>query len=148
MPLATQNTQIGPSETYSLIRGSAVGMKQQAQVYLSTLTGGNVTTTFAFQVLDQTRNFITNMQTWSTVGGLDAYATGQGYSGTMSADAATCVTAAQSVVTWVVNNFPSAGGYLQAETLNTDGSRTQRQFTPAQTAGWQTAINNFIATIN
>lgn len=148
MPLATQNTQIGPTEAYSLIRSSAQGMRQQAQVYNSSLSASNVSTTFAFQVLDQTRNFISNMQTWGAVSGLDAYATGQGYSGTMSADVATCVAAAQSVVAWVVNNFPSAGGYLQAETLNADGSRTQRQFTPTQTAGWQTSINNLIASIS
>jgi hypothetical protein len=48
----------------------------------------------------------------------------------------------------VINNFPTSGGYLQSETLNADGTRTLRQFTPAQTAGWQTTINNFISTIS
>src|SRR4029077_4804931 len=148
MPLNTQTTQVGPTEAYSLIRSNALGMKQQASGYLSSLQGGNVTTTFAFQVLDQTRNFINNMQAWGAVNGLDAYATGQGYSGSMAADVTTCVTAAQAVIAWAVSNFPSAGGFLQGESLNADGSRTQRQFTPAQTGGWQTAVSNFIATIN
>lgn len=148
MPLTTPTTQVGPTEAYSLIRSNAMGMKQQANGYLSSLQGGPVTTTFAFQVLDQTRNFIGNMQSWGGVSGLDAYAASQGYSGSMAADVTTCTTAAQAMITWAVNNFPSAGGFLQAETLNADGSRTMRQFTPAQTGGWQTAINNFIATIS
>lgn len=147
MPLATQTTQTGPNEAYQLIRGSALGMKQQANVYLNNLQAGNVPTNFVYQALDQTRNFITNMQGWQNVSGLDAYATSQGYSGSMAADVGTCVTAAQAVIAWVVNNFPTQGGFLQAESLNADGSRTQRQFTTAQTAGWQTAISNFIGTI-
>lgn len=148
MPLTTQTTQIGPTEAYSLIRSNAMGAKQQANGYLTSMQSGNVTTTFAFQVLDQTRNFIANMQGWGAVNGLDAYATGQGYSGSMAADVNTCITAAQAMIAWAVNNFPAAGGFLQAETLNADGSRTMRQFTPAQTGGWQTAVSNFIATIN
>lgn len=147
MPLSTQTSQIGPTEAYSLIRSNAMGMRQQANVYLNTLQAGNVASNFVYQVLDQTRNFTTNMQSWGAVSGLDAYATSQNYSGTMSADVTTCVTAAQAMITWVVTNFPAQGGFLQAESLNADGSRTLRQFTPTQTAGWQTAINNFIATI-
>ena len=148
MPLTTANSQIGPAETYQLIRGSAQGARQQANVYITTLAAGNVTPPFVYQVLDQTRSFISNMQAWVTTPGLDAYATGQNYSGSLVADINTCVTAAQGIIAWVVTNFPSTGGYLQAEALNADGSRTLRQFTPTQTAGWQTAINNFIATIN
>jgi hypothetical protein len=148
MPLATPTSQIGPTEAYSLIRSNALGARQQAQGYLSTLQSGNVASNFVYLVLDQTRNFITNMQSWQGISGLDAYATSQGYSGSMAADVGTCVTAAQAVITWVVSNFPVSGGFLQAESLNADGSRTLRQFTPAQTAGWQTAINNFIATIS
>ena len=148
MPLATSNSQVGPAEAYQLVRGNAMGMRQQAQVYHDTLAGGNVDVTFMYRVLDQVKSFISNMQGLQKVSVLDAYATGQNYSGLMSADIGTCVTSAQGMINWVVNNFPTAGGYMQAETLNADGSRTMRQFTPTQTAGWQTAINNFIATIN
>lgn len=147
MPLATQSTQFGPTEAYGLIRSNALAMRQQAQSFHDSLAASNVSVTFVYQALDQTRNFINNMQTWGAVNGLDAYASGQGYSGSMAADVTTCVTAAQAMIAWVVNNFPTAGGFLQAESLNADGSRTLRQFTPAQTAGWQTAINNFIGTI-
>jgi hypothetical protein len=148
MPLTTSNSQIGPAEAYQQIRGSAMGMRQQATVYNTTLSAGNVTSVFVYQVLDQTRSFISNMQAWAAISGLDAYATGQGYPGSMVADVNTAITAAQAMIAWVVNNFPSTGGYLQAETLNADGSRTLRQFTPVQTAGWQTTINNFINTIS
>jgi hypothetical protein len=46
-----------------------------------------------------------------------------------------------------VANFPASGGFLQAESLNADGSRTQRTFTPTQTAGLQTNLSAFINTI-
>jgi len=146
MPLSA--SQLNAADAYNLIRGTAVGVKQMAQTYVNQLQGGNVDPTFVFRVLDQTHSFISQMQSWQGISGLDAYATNQGYSGSMSADIGTCITAAQAMTAWVVNNFPTAGGYLQAESLNTDGSRTLRQFTPAQTAGWVTAINAFIATIN
>lgn len=148
MPLATSNSQVGPAEAYQIIRNSALAMRQQATIYNQNLSAGNVTALFIFQVLDQVRSFISNMQMREAVSGLDDYATAQGYSGSITADIATCVTAAQSVIGWAVSSFPASGGYLQAETLNTDGSRTQRQFTPTQTAGWQTAINNLIASIS
>lgn len=148
MALVTQNSQTGPADAYQLIRGSAMGARQQANAAVGELAGGDVQAPWIFSVLDQFRSFISNMQGWSGVSGLDTYATGQGYSGSMSADCSTCITAAQAVITWVVNNFPASGGYLQSETLNSDGTRTLRQFTPTQTAGFQTALNNFIATIS
>ncbi len=55
--------------------------------------------------------------------------------------------AAQSVISWVIANFPASGGFLQAYTLNADGSRTPRSFSTAQTAGLQTALTSFVATI-
>jgi hypothetical protein len=148
MALSTANSQTGPAEAYGLIRATAQGARQQAQVAHDTLAAGNVAAPWVFSVLDQFHGFISQLQGWSAVSGLDDYATGQGYSGSMLADCNSCITAAQACINWVVTNFPTSGGYLLSETLNADGSRTLRQFTPTQTAGWQTALNSFIATIN
>ena len=148
MPLSS-DTQTPAADAFNYIRSTAIGAKQQTSQVIATLQGGNIDPNYAFRVIDQFHAFISNMQTWQTVSGLDAYANSQGYTGSLNTDVGTCVTAAQACITWIVNNFPtSAGGWLQAQSINADGSRTLRQFTPAQTAGWVTALNSFIATIN
>lgn len=56
--------------------------------------------------------------------------------------------AAIAVRDWVITNFPtSAGGFIEKDTLTADGSITVRQFTPAQTAGLQAALDALVAAI-
>lgn len=146
MALQTANTSLSPQDVYNLIRANAQSIKAQAQNALITLSGP-VQTTFIFQVLDQLAGIIAALNQWKAVNGLDAYATQQGYTGSLVADCGSCVTAAQACIAWIVANFPAANGFLQSEALNADGSRTPRSFTSAQTAGLQTNLQAFIATI-
>lgn len=145
MALQSSNTMLA-GEAFAAIRSNAVGYKAQAQNALLTLAG-TVNTDFIFRMLDQLSGAIAALNQWKATSGLDAFATAQGYSGTMSTDCSTAVTAAQACISWVVTNFPNSGGFLQSHTLNADGSRTPRTFTTGQTAGLQTALSNFIATI-
>ncbi len=47
-----------------------------------------------------------------------------------------------------MTNFPKdSGGFIQAFTLNTDGTRTPASFTSVQTVGLQTLIQALINTI-
>lgn len=147
MVLQTANTSLSPQDAYNLIRANAAGVKAQAQNALISLQGGSVPTTFIFQMLDQLAGIIAALNSWRAVVGLDAYATAQGYSGSLTSDCGACATAATSCITWIVVNFPASAGFLQAESINADGSRTQRSFTSAQTAGLQTNLQAFIATI-
>src|SRR5262249_24421075 len=135
-------------DAYQNIRSNAGGWKAQAQNALTSLQAGSVNSDFIFRLLDQTGGAISALTAWKAVSGLDTYATGQGYLGTLTTDCNSSITAAQAVISWVVTNFPASGGFLQAYTLNADGSRTPRSFTSAQTAGLQTALTNFIATIS
>lgn len=146
MALQSSNTLLA-GDAFSLIRGNATGWKAQAQNALSTAQGGSINSDFVFRLLDQTAGAINALTLWKATAGLDAYATGQSYPTTLTTDCNSCVTAAQAIISWVVANFPASGGFLQSHTLNADGSRTPRSFTPAQTAGLQTALTNFIATI-
>jgi hypothetical protein len=134
-------------DAYNLIRGNASGWKAQAQNANASLAAGSVDTNFVFRMLDQLNTIIVSLNAWKAVTGLDTYATGQGYTGTMSADCLATVNAAQACINWVVTNFPASGGFLQGFTLNADGSRTARTFTSAQTAGLQTNLTSFVATI-
>ncbi|SRR6266576_1198563 len=146
MPLQSSNTMLA-GEAFKAIRDNAVGWKAQAQNANVSLTG-TVNADFIFRMLDQLGAVIAALNAWKAVAGLDAFATGQTYTGTMSSDCTATVNAAQACINWVVTNFPVASTFLQAYTLNADGSRTPRSFTSAQTAGLQTALTSFIATIS
>ena len=149
MPLQTQiGSGLSPSDAYASIRGLAQTAKNVAQNTLASLQGGPVTTDFIFRLLDQLQFFISSVTAWKAVAGLDAYATSLDYSGIMSADCTTTISAAQVCVTWVSGNFPvDVGGWLLAYKLNADGTRTPNSFTSAQTLGLQTDLQAFIATI-
>jgi hypothetical protein len=144
-----------PSSTSSLgaalaqVQNIAASVKSQAGNVLVSLQAGPVTTLFVFQMLDQLNGLITSLNALKATTGLNAYATAQlpGYAGTMVTDITATVNAAQACINWVVANFPNSSGFLQAFTLNADGSRTPASFTSAQTAGLQTAITALIATI-
>ena len=133
------------------LQALAAQTKAQANNALGVLQTQSVTTVFVFQFLDQMGALISTLNTWKSTAGLDAFATANlpGYSGTLSADINTVITAGQACITWVFNNFPkdSTNTYILSETLNSDGTRTLRQFTPAQTAGLQTLVQSFVSTI-
>src|SRR5258705_13971153 len=126
MALQTSNTMLA-GEAYRAIRDNAASWKAQAQNANISLAG-TVSADFIFRMLDQLGGAITALNQWKAVANLDTYATGQGYSGTMSADCSATVTAAQNCISWVTANFPSSEGFLQSHTLNADGSRTPRTF--------------------
>jgi len=146
MPLQSSNTMLA-GEAFAAIRNNAASWKAQAQNANISLAG-TVNADFIFRMLDQLGGAITALNLWKAVAGLDTFATGQAYTGTMSADCTATVNAAQACINWVVTNFPVSATFLQAYTLNADGSRTARTFTTAQTAGLQTALTSFIATIS
>lgn len=147
MPLQTPNTLATPQASFGEIVGNAQNIKALAQNALIFMQANPITTPFVFSMLDQLGNVISSLNILKATTGLDAYATAQGYVGSLVADCGTCATAAQTCITWIVTNFPSSGGFLQAEKLNADGSRTPASFTPAQTAGLQTDLQAFINTI-
>lgn len=147
MALQSSNTMLA-AEAFRAIRDNSASWKAQAQNANASLAAGNVTSDFIFRMLDQLAGAIVALNQWKTVSGLDAYATGQGYTGTMSADITASVNASQACINWVVANFPAASGFLQSHTLNADGSRTPRSFTPAQTAGLQVNMTTFVNSIS
>lgn len=147
MALQSSNTMLA-SEAFAVIRQNAAAWKAQAQNANAFMAANSVDSNFIYRLLDQLGAAVTALNTWKIVSGLDAFATSQGYAGTLSTDCGSTVTAAQSCIAWVVANFPNSAGFLQAFSLNADGSRTARVFTPAQTAGLQTSMTAFVATIS
>jgi len=145
-PALTKN-----SLSYALnqVQNYAAQAKDRATSAVALMTAGSVDTIFIFSLLDALNGLITNLNAVKNTAGLDAYATAQvpGYAGTMSSDITATINAAQACIDWVVANFPASAGFLLGQSLNVNGTRTQRNFTTAQTAGLQTALNNLLATI-
>ncbi len=135
------------SEAFSLIRIYVPQYRARAQNVVNVCAAGNIDSDFVFQTLDGLRDAVVNLNAWKAVPDLDLYSTDQGYPTTMTTDCSAIVSAAQACIDWVIANFPSANGYLLDYSLNADGSRTPRTFTPAQTAGFRTQLNALIGTI-
>ena len=146
MALQSANTFLA-GDAFSAIRANTASWKAQAQNALVTAQTGPINSDFVFRLLDQIAGAINALTLWKAISGLDTFATGQAYPSTITTDCNSCITEAQAVIAWVVANFPASAGFLQSHTLNADGSRTPRSFTSTQTAGLQTALSNFIATI-
>jgi hypothetical protein len=127
----------------------AVWVKQQAQAGI-TMLQGNVNANQIFQLLDNLRAPMGIFSSVAAIPGIATYAQSQFNDATynVAAEFTSMTSALQAVIDWVVNNFPKGtGGFVQAYTINADGSRTPTVFTPAQTAGLTTALNAVVASI-
>lgn len=151
MAFPSSNNTTSLATVLSTLQALAGQTKSQAQNSLVLMQSQSVDTNFVFQLLDRLNWLITTLNTWKNTAGLDVYAADNlpGYSGTLTTDITSVVNAAQACINWVVTNFPkdSTNTYILSETINSDGTRTLRQFTPSQTAGLQTLIQALIASI-
>jgi hypothetical protein len=140
------SSQPNLSVALSNVQNYAAGIKSTATAAVTLMAANSINTAFVFSTLDQLSGVITNLNTYKSITGLNAYATANipNYAGTLTTDIAAIVTAAQAAITWVVTNASGAIWY----TLNADGTRALATFTPTQTAGWQTALTALVATIN
>jgi hypothetical protein len=146
--MALVTTGISPSDVWQECRPYASAAKASAQNWLSLFQNTSVSATLVNQFLDQVRGLIGKINDWLAVAGIDAYATGQNYGGTLTADMTMVKTSAQACIDWVYNNYPKdAQGYMQAQKLQADGTRIDQLFAPGATSGLQTALTNLIATI-
>lgn len=144
----TFQTTLLASDAYRALRDNTPGWKANAQNSLLTVQTTSINSDFVFRLLDQLKGVIAAVAQWTAVSGLGAYATAQGYSGDIVADANTISTAATNCGLWIINNFPKdAQGFAQAVTINGDGSRTLATFAPSSTGGLQTTLTALIATI-
>jgi hypothetical protein len=146
-----------PASTTSLpfvldeVQRLAQVLKAEAQNANAFLAAQNVDSDWVFRFLDRFYSLGAALNAWAATPGLDAYATANinAYSGTLTTDIAATIVAGQAVINWIVTNFPkdSTGNFVLSHTINANGSRTPRQFTPTDTTGLRTALSAFIATV-
>ena len=137
-----------PSSSTAVVIGNIVSMavntKQQANLWYAKLTGGSVSSDDIFGLAVGIKGFIDNLVALRSTSGIDALAPTiiSGYSGTLTADVDTVVNKLRACNDWIVANFPkdSTATYLMSHTINADGTRMARTFTPAQTAGLAIAV--------
>ena len=113
--------------------------------------GGTSNANQIFQFVDNLRATLQAMGTAAATPGLAAYAQTQISQPTYDpvADYNALVADLNAIIAWVTTNFPKdVGGFVQAYTLNADGSRTPATFTSAQTAGLVTLINTALTQLS
>lgn len=144
-------TSAALNQALNQIMATSSDIKVNGGNAVTTLAAGNVDTNYIFLLLDRLRQTIITLNQVKGVAGLNAYATAQlpSYAGAMVADINATISACQACIDSVISTFPkdSTALWVLAESINADGSRTLRQFTPAQTAGLRTALTNLVATI-
>lgn len=144
---STSNALPVAVERVKLLAGS---FKAEAVSIRDTSAAGNITADDFFRFLDRFSELGKQLAAIQITPAMDTWAANniEGYSGVLSVDVDTAISAAVGVVSWIRSNFPNDGTYVLSHQINVDGSLTARTFTPAQTAGFRTALASFILTIS
>lgn len=137
-------------EALKKLRDSSGGLKAYAADQKAKLAASSIS---ANSIIEMMVNFQKSIDGWDAVAstpGLADYAKAQYSSATLDivAEYQAMRSAAVAVVTWVQSNFPKdASGYLLKDQFDASAGLAVRSFTPAQTAGLQTALTSFIASV-
>lgn len=134
---------------YASVRSRATQAKKLASDSKALMLAGPVSGNVIRQLLDALITAKAELQTAAAVNGIVAYA--QSQEGDPEYDVAaqftTLVDACTGVISWIVANIPTSGGYVQMETWSASGVSV-RTFSTAQTAGLRTQLDTIIAAVN
>jgi hypothetical protein len=135
---------------YVGVQSSAKAARSYALNTAATMAASTVSANAVIQVMEVMKSFLEDLTLASNAGGIAQYAKDQ--SDNQSYDVVAEFSAMQAeailVRNWVIQNFPiSAGGYIDKDIIEADGSITVRQFTTVQSTGLQTVLTSFAATI-
>ncbi len=139
----------GLAKAYAKAQTEAINVKSFASNHSAALAANTVSANLVQQIMTRMKSAI---ELWDSVSGLPGIVQ---YARDMEDDQTydlvteflTMRNAAVAVRDWVINNFPTAGGFIQKDTYEVDGAITVRTFTPAQTAGLQTVLTTLAGTI-
>ncbi len=142
----------GLAKAYQKAQNESIRVKQFATNARNALVAGVVSANAVIQVMTNLKSSIEVWDSVSSLSGIAQYARDQEDDQTYNvvAEFSAMRTEAVAAVDWVFNNFPKDNAspfYIIKDILETDGSITVRQFTPAQTVGLQTALADLIAAI-
>lgn len=127
----------------------AIEIKAQCQVARAESLVGNVNSSRLIGLFNFLRTQRAGLATDSATPGLAAYAQAQKNQPGLDvvAEFNAMLSTLDGVTAWIIANFPKdASGFLLERTWGAD-SPVDRSFTPAQMAGFRTALDSLIATI-
>lgn len=150
MAWPTQTTTL--NDALSSVDRAARMLKERSAAFRAQAAGGNVAADRITE--DVLRYLIVARDTFAaaaTVPGIKAFVAGQrGVTEQAVTDAFSGMAeAVEGAITWIATNLPKdASGYLLLRQIDSEGAISQRQFTPAQTAGLRAALTAVEATID
>ena len=141
----------GLGAAYATVQNEARNLRRFAVTAQANLAAGNISANAVISVLTHMTGSIAVFDLISAIPGLAAYAQNEENDGGYDVAAEFTAMRIEAIGTrdWILTNFPTAAsGEIIKDTLQSDGSITVRQFTPAETAGLQSALGLLISTIN
>jgi len=142
----------GLGTAYAQAQAEATRLRSFSVNTQAALAAGNVSANAVIQALNTLTGSIAVFDAISGLPGMAQYARDQqdDQAYDVVAEFSAMRTEAIGARDWVITNFPTAPGTgeILKDTLENDGSITVRQFTPAQTAGLQSALGQLVATID
>ena len=135
---------------WSILRSQATRIKNEA-ANLRTQALGTISAVLVVDLCQLLSSARTSILTASQTSGLEAYARTQINNPSLDLVAAYNAMSAQVTATidWIRANFPKDDDdYLLVLTIDVDGVKVWRTFTPAETAGLRTVLDSLVATID
>ncbi len=147
--MAFKALNINLARAYDEIRREAARSYSEAVTLRAASLAGSISSAQILGLAGNLRSARIIMEERSSTPGIASYAQAQeddaAYN--VAAEYVTMRDTLDATLAWISSAMPENGGYLQAETLNADGSVTYRSFSTAQTAGLRSALDNLIASI-
>ncbi len=140
----------GLGRAYASVQVDAARLRSFAVAAQQQMAAGSVSANAVVQVLGRMKDSITLWAQVTAMPGIAAYARNEeddvGYD--IVAEFLAMDIEARGTRDWILTNFPTAvSGEILKDTMEVNGDITVRQFTPAETAGLQSALGLLIATI-
>ena len=142
----------GLGKAYQKAQNVSIRVKQFATSARNALIAGNVSANAVIQIMTNLKSTIEVWDSVSALSGIGQFAKDQedDQAYDVVAEFIAMRTEAVAARDWVITNFPKDNAspfYIIKDILEVDGSITVRVFTPAQTTGLQTSLDDLIAAI-
>lgn len=132
----------GLAKAYAKAQQESIAVKAFSEAHSSALAAGNVSANLVQQIMLRMKDAIALWDSVSGLSGMQQWARDQEDDQTYDvvAEFLSMRGAAVNCRDWVINNFPTAGGFIQKDTYEPDGAITVRSFTNVETAALQTLL--------
>lgn len=130
-------------------QSTAGSIKRIAQNNRDRMASSHITAGGILSLLDNLRGAHAQLTEVAAMPGIADYAQEQLEVSDVAGDFSAMLSAIEGASAWIIDNFPRADdGALKMEDMDSEGQRTERTFSSAQTSGLRTALDAVIASID